>query len=118
MPDVDIPNQVASQSFLNQTGNLATTTLFTPASAGNFRVAVYGDTVPNGGAVSNPVVTISWTDENQAQSMQITLALAGATQHLFTQEQIFFHSVASAITVAVSDPNSVGYNLFVSVEQL
>jgi hypothetical protein len=114
MPDVDIPNEVASTSFLNQTTALSSTTLFTPSAAGNFRVSIYTSAASN----PNVTVTVSWTDAaNGANSVQFT-QISTITSSKNNYGIAFLRSAASsAIQISATLP-TVSYDLFSVVEQL
>jgi len=109
MPDVDIPNEVASRSFINQTGNIAATVLFTPSAAGLFRLSVYINGSP---VVSSVTVTFTWTDDVGAQSL--ALGFGGS----FLQDVAMLRVASGSISVSASQSGGTTYSLFVTVEQL
>lgn len=63
------PMIVAKQSFVNQTTNVGTTTIYTPTEDGDYEVSVYAaqDSSLSGGAT----ITLSWTDEYSACSVTL-----------------------------------------------
>lgn len=114
MPDVDIPNEVASQSFTSQTTALAATTVFTPSAVGLFRVSMYTNAASNPGVT----ITVSWTDPvfgaNSVQFPQVSTINNSANNYGSAFLRV---SANSNIQVSASAP-SVTYNLYVVVEQL
>jgi len=111
MPDVDIPNRIADQSFLNQTGNVATTTLVASAS-GNYRLSVYGALAVGSTAVVS--ITFTWTDTSGAQSIVITLGSPG----LYAHDTVFVHATSGSISISASQAGGSTYNLYAAVEQM
>jgi hypothetical protein len=112
MPDIDIPNRVASQSFLNQTGNLASTILFSPAAAGNFRVSVYAEL--KAGSTAVVTITFLWTDDDGAQTLALSLGVPGGYSH----DTIFIRSASGSISVSASQSGGSTYSLYTAVEEM
>jgi hypothetical protein len=66
MPDVDLPQIVAKQSWLAQSAALAATTIFTPTADGLFRVSAYIEV--SVGSNRGPSAQMTWTDDHAAQN--------------------------------------------------
>lgn len=115
MPDIDIPNVVASTSFVGKTGAISATTLYTPGTAGLFRVSVYV-TAPAQSQVG-PSITLAWSDPNGAQSVAFTIPISGVSpsQLSFTQ---LMEVASGSISLSATDPNGDTYSVYVAVETL
>jgi len=70
-----VPNIVATQSFIDRTTALGTTTVFTPSIAGLYRVSIYASA--QGGSTVN--VTVGWTDDYISPTFVQSAAHAGAS---------------------------------------
>lgn len=118
MPDVDIPNEVVSRSFLVQSGNLASTSLYTPTVAGLVRVSMYISLSPanSTGSVS---ANISYTDENGSSNRAFVVSnLNGGPVGTGTMTVNLTANVALLLSTNVSLGTGVTYDLYVTVEQL
>ena len=110
---------VATVSLTGQTGDITTTTLFTPTASGLYEVSVYMVcTTAGGGTLS---CTIGWTDDAQAQSTSpagnINLSVLGQA----TSGVVFIRSTAANITYATAIAAKTGspqYALFIVVKQV
>jgi hypothetical protein len=116
MPDVDIPNEVASKNFLNQGSSGTSATLFTPATSGLFRVAVYFSW--NNTAGGSASLTVNWTDEHSFSNSQ-GIGIASP----YGQGQVIMRVASSSnISLSVSgvafSPGTTGYDVYATVEQL
>jgi hypothetical protein len=95
------------ESFPNQTGDLAATTLFTPPEDTDYQACLYLENIsPNTGTVQ---VTASWTDDRGAQSHSI--AGTGSLGGCFP-----IHSLATtAVTLSGTDfGSSQTYTIYVT----
>lgn len=109
-----VPQIVASVNFLSQTSNLAASTLYTPAAAGNYRVSVY--VTITAGAGSFVQATLGYTDESGAVTNNTQIEAATSSP---AQACIPIYAEASAITIAVSiQSGSPTYNVRTVVESL
>jgi hypothetical protein len=115
---VRLPVVVASPSFLAQTSSLPATPVFTPVADGSFRVSAY---------ITSPVpattisVAIQWTDDFNSPPNQPTFSFSsglGPTGNAGQGAVAIRAKAGTAITVLVSDPSSIEYNLYVTVEDL
>jgi hypothetical protein len=98
-------NIVGNYSAPSQTGNIGTTTIYTPPSAGLFRGSV--SIVKNSGTGS-ATGTLGWTDGSGARSY-------GATDFFF---DAIMEVNNQAITINVSVSGTVNYDVYVVIEQL
>lgn len=109
MPDVDIPNEVASKSFVNQTGNIAATTIFTPSAAGLFRFSFYIEGSP---VVSTVNLTLAWTDDFGAQSLSVGF---GGN---FIGDTLPIRIASGSLSLSASQSGGTTYSVYIAVEQL
>jgi hypothetical protein len=98
-----------NRSFISQTGTLADTTLFTPATDGDFLVSVYMEDITGTASVQT---TLKWTDDIGAQS--ITQVSAGSVSQVKS-----IHAIAGQpVTIGATDfGGSQTYNIFVVAVQ-
>lgn len=110
---------VATAQLTGQTGNIVTTTLYTPSAAGLFRISVYQICTTTGtGTLSS---TIGWTDAAGAK----TTSPAGTVDLSSTSNgatgMTFLSTTASAITYATAIAGKVGspqYAIYLVLEAL
>lgn len=110
----------ATVSLTGQTGNIGTTTIYTPPAAGLYRVSVYQICTTAGSAgILNSV--IGWTDNVGAKTLSpaadvtLTSTANGATG------TGFIRATAAAITYATTITGGAGspqYALYICVEKL
>ena len=109
--DIPAPQIVAKVSLKNQTSSIPLTTIYTPASDGEFLVSVYlTDTSVTGSAG----VVVQWTDE--MGTWQSGPSNGGPQQ----RGTFMIHAIAGQpiqYFVDYSDSHSVPYNLFITVVQ-
>ena len=113
------PSIITPIQLTGQTGDIATTTIYTPAVAGLYRIGVYMIcTTAGGGSLS---CTIGWTDNVGAK----TLAPAGAVDLVSTANgstgTSFIRATAAVITYATAIAGKTGspqYALYILLEQL
>ena len=107
-------------SLTGQTGNIATTTIYTPPAAGLYRVSVYQicSTAGSAGTLNS---VIGWTDIvgaktiSPAADVTLTSTANGATGNAF------INATAAAITYAATITGGAGgpaYALYIVVEKL
>lgn len=110
----------ATVSLTGQTGNIGTTTIYTPPAAGLYRVSVYQICKVAGSAGTLNTV-IGWSDAVGAKTLSpaadvtLTSTANGATG------AAFISSGASAITYATTITGGAGspqYNLYICVERI
>ena len=101
------PTESNAQIASGLTAALATTTLFTPAKAGFYRVTVYVEKTVAGGVTSSLTPTIGWTRNGSA----LTWDGAALTTDAVGANQSYTHTVYAdadvAITVAVAYASDV-----------
>jgi hypothetical protein len=118
----NVPVIVASGS-INQPsgGDISTTTLFTPAADGVFRVSLYFDGVVAWAGNATSVI-FSWTDDSGAQ--HITMPMSNLPYGFSNSPHsaaiaIPIHAAAAVITIATSgNTDTNNYTLYYIVEQL
>lgn len=87
---------VAKQSFLGVTASISETTIFTPASEGDFRVNIYCENHDVGSHASLGVA-LNWTDNVAAQ----TFGTLTAPSEGYAQASVVIHS-ASGDAIQIS----------------
>lgn len=110
---------VGSVALTGQTAAIGTTTLYTPAASGVYRVSVYMVCTTTGtGTLS---CTIAWSDDKQGQSSSpagnIDLSVSGQA----SSGTLFIRSTATAITYATAIAGLAGspqYAIFITLERL
>lgn len=117
---------IARKSFRNQVGPIPTTTLFTPASNGDFRVSVYLES----GTITAPFpnnqiwVNAIWTDDFAQQCIAEGGFLSSGK---YTQGSTVIHGIANKPIVingggpgaCATTPDTIDqYNAFVTLEKL
>lgn len=117
MPDVDLPNVVATKTFLNQTASLVLADVFTPTVAGLFRVSGYLEESSGGVGLT---AVVKWTDDNRAQTAGGVLTQMMASLQWSSGAPVTLRSAANqSISVSVDiGTNTVTYSLYVVVEQM
>jgi transcription elongation factor len=111
---------VAKKSFLNQTGAIASTTLYTPTASGNYRVSIYSDTQnpPDLNAMCPHFV---WTDDFNSGQTNDGPGCLNTNPLTFGQGILVLH-VKGGTTISVytstSYPEIPPYNLYVTIEKL
>jgi len=111
---------VKSVALTAQDGDITTTTLYTPAAAGVYRISTYALTT-TAGAGGTLDVTIGWTDSEQAQSSVVVNDLDLTVDKSASQNTLFVRATAAAITYATAITGKSGtpaYSLFIIVERL
>lgn len=110
---------VAKYEATGQTGDIATTTLFTPGVAWNFRVSVYMIcTTAGGGTLS---CAIGWTDDAGAKTISPAGTVDLASTANGTTGNAFIRAGASAITLATAIAGKTGspqYAIYIVLEQI
>lgn len=111
---------VATVSLTGQTGNIAATTLYTPAASGIYKVSVY-HLCTVAGSAGTLATTIGFTDDVQAQTTKpaIDISLTGAGNA--ASGIVPIRSTAAAITystVIAGGTGSPQYALFIILERL
>lgn len=105
-----VPVIVDKQSFLGQSGTLASTTLFTPTVAGDYRISII---LSSDDSSIQPI--ISWTDENGARSRTLNI---NQQNSMYNGHATFLlHSAASG-AISISESGATTHDLFVTVEEL
>lgn len=112
-------NALAKVSLTGQTNDISTATIYTPASAGLFRVSVYLLCTTAGGGTLSCI--IGWNDGQQAQtsSPATGIDLAGAGNA--SSGTLFVRSGATAITYATAIAAKTGspqYSIFITIEEM
>lgn len=117
MPDIDLPNTVATKTFLAQTSSLVNAVVFTPTVAGLFRVSGYLEA--SSGTVG-PAVTINWTDDNRSQTGGAVISQITAGFQWNGGSPVTIRVAANTnILVSVSlGSGTLTYDLYVVVEQM
>lgn len=114
---VDVPQIVAKQSFLAQTVGLGSTTVYTPAASGLYRISAYVET--SSGTAS---VYITWTDDHRAQGTGTSVILGQSNGGNFQTNGDFQVNVIRATTnpIAISSTYSGtgSYDIYVVIELL
>ena len=117
---IDVASIVAKQSWLNQTSALGTTTVYTPAAAGLFRVSAYVELRNTTDASVSSF--LSWTDDYLTQSTKSlgnsAPTIAGGWSITGDSAIRAFRSGASAIQVSTTTAGATHYDLYVVIEQL
>lgn len=111
---------VATVSLTGQAGNIGTTTLYTPAASGIYKISVY-HLCTTAGSAGTLATTIGWTDDVQAQTVKPAgdINLNGAGNAAAGISPI--RSTATAITYSAAIAGGAGspqYALFIVVERL
>lgn len=120
----NIPSIVASGSIQWTGASHTASTLFTPSTAGTYRVSVYLSPEPNGSYPSgspSAVLQLSWTDSNSGHLLSFTQQGGNnaPSDTPFTHGDLVIQSATSAIQVSASSGSSlVTYDLYYVVEQL
>lgn len=113
----EVPIIVAKQSFLNQTGAVPLTAIFTPIAEGDFRVSFYVSV--RSGSPNDSDVQLHYTDEIGNQQM-ITNFNAPFSRTVASLIDVI-HSIVAPINLIysgiISNP-TVSYDLFVAVEEI
>ena len=111
---------VAKKSFLNQTGAIASTTLYTPTASGNYRVSIYSDT-QNPPDLNAMCPYFVWTDDFNGQTNEGGPGCLNTNPLTFGQGILVLH-VKGGTTISVytltSNPEIPPYNLYVTIEKL
>lgn len=111
--------QVAKAEYTGQTGDIASTTIYTPTTAWFFRVSVYMIcTVAGGGTLS---CTIGWTDAAGAKTLKVAADVDLASTANGSTGNEFIVANASAITFTTAIAAKTGspqYSLYILVEQM
>lgn len=116
MSCVNVPQIVASQTFLLQTSSLSSTTIYTPAAAALLRVSYYIESSVTGQDVT---LGLTWTDNYQTQSNTVANSNESQKFNLGSNPVSVIHSAASQpIAITASFSGSGSYNVYVTVEQL
>ena len=111
---------VATVSLTGQTGDIGATTLFTPSATGTYRVSVY--LVCTTAGTGTLVLTIGWTDDEQAQTVKPAVDIDLANLGEASSGVSFIQSAAAvAITYTAAIAGKAGspaYSLYITLEQL
>lgn len=111
---------VASVQLIGQTGNIATTTIYTPAAAGLFRVNVY-QICSVAGTAGTLATTIGWTDAVGAKTIKPAADIDLASTANGATGMSFISTTASAITYASAITGGTGspqYAIYLVIEAL
>jgi hypothetical protein len=117
MSCVDLPQIVAKQSYLAQSTALGSTTIYTPAAAGLFRISGYFESTGSNGGQLN----VFWTDDHRAQAggaVINTLASGGWGSNGSFQAITIRSAASNPITITTSFSGTGTYDVYVVVEQL
>ena len=107
-------------SLTGQTGNIATTTIYTPPAAGLYRVSVYA-LCSKAGTGGTLAVTIGWSDEVGAKTLKpasdvdLTSTANGSTGAAFIRATAVAITYTTTITGGAGAPE---YNLHIALEKL
>jgi hypothetical protein len=114
-----VPKIESSSSFTGQTSALATTTIFTPAADGLYRVNIYMS-VTAGMSIPSVTAHLKWTDNGGAAQNNNQIQAAGVSPcSAATQSLPIFAKSGTNITIETSGlSGSPTYDLLVSVESL
>jgi hypothetical protein len=112
----------STESFLNQSGNMATTTLFTPTVDGNYQVEINVEFVGPCCGVGDPTSvspTLTWSDNTKAYAASPNTFAANSAATNYNSPQMNMHVKAgSPVQISTNVPCSSGcasYNIFVTV---
>lgn len=111
--------QVAKTEYIGQTGDIASTTIYTPTTAWFFRVSVYMICTTSGGGTLS--CTIGWDDAAGAKTLKVAADIDLASTANGSTGNEFIVSNASAITFTTAIAGKTGsptYNLYILVEQM
>ena len=106
-------------SLTGQTGNITTTTIYTPAAAGLFRVNVYMICTTAGGGILS--LTLGWTDIVGAKTLKPTSDVDLVSTANGATGNAFISTTATAITYATAIASKTGspqYALYIVLEDL
>ena len=101
---------LARASFLNRSGNLATTTIYTPPTNQNVRVDIYISEI---NAVTGVTPFISWTDETQFRFTNYA-----GQQNWFSVSLPIRAVAGTPISISVATDPTQRYDVWVTVEML
>lgn len=103
------PRIVAQQSFLNQSGSLSATTIFTPTSEGDFRVSVYAS---GASSLSGATLGVLWTDARANRTFAPSIS-----DSFVSSTEVVHSAVSQPIQVEVLTSNTA-YDVYVTIEEL
>lgn len=110
---------VANVQLTGQTGDIATTALYTPSAAGLFRISVYQICTTSGtGTLS---CTVSWTDASGAKSTSPAATVDLSSTSNGATGMTFISTTASVINFATAIAGKVGspqYAIYIVLEAL
>lgn len=101
---------VYKQAFLSQSGTLASTTLVTPLADGDYRLSIILSSND-----SSIAPTLTWTDENGAQSTSMNI---NQQNTLYTKQLTYLFHAVSGHAIAISESGAATHDLFVTLEEL
>jgi hypothetical protein len=119
---VTVPQVVFHKEYLNQTGAIPPTVLFTPSSDNNFRLNVYiavsNCAGGNGGGDVNIFTT--WNDSVASNTFSPVLAFCGVNGATTFGEGSQILHVAAGTPISFYTGNNAGssYNLYITLERL
>ena len=111
-----LPCEVASVTFTAQTAAIPPTVIFTPTTAGLYRVSAYLSTSPTAGSVWKYALT--WTDDEKARNSGAQPVGPGTFGAFSVTVQSVGGKAISYSVGAGSNPPGASFNLVITVEQL
>lgn len=114
------PSIITPIQLTGQTGNIATTTIYTPAAAGLYRVGVY-HICTTAGTAGTLATTIGWTDNVGAKTLKPAGDIVLDSTANGATGTAFIRATAAAITYATTITGGAGnpqYALYILLERL
>lgn len=113
---VDVPGVVSFQSFLAQTSNNNTLTLFTPNQDGVFRISTYMDFSGNNG---NITTIANFTSVNGSAAASVTIPTTNNTNGAFSVLLVrAINGNAISLNIQTGNPTPNSYDVYVTIERL
>lgn len=115
---IDVPSIVAKQSWTAKNSALGSTTIYTPGSAGLFRMSAYLE-IASGTASVNAF--LAYTDDHHTPNStyySLGSLVSGDYNNGGTVQAYAFRSAASAISVSTNYSGTGTYDFYVVLEQL
>ena len=112
--------QVAKAEYTGQTGDISTTTIYTPLTKWFFRVSVYM-ICTTAGSAGTLACTIGWTDESGAKTLKVSADIVldnianGSTGNEFIVANASAITFTTTITGGADNPV---YALYIIIEQM
>lgn len=110
------PVIIAKTSFLNQTGTIPQTNIFTATADGDFRFSAYIDSAASTGS---GVVVFNWTDDfSTAAATQLSFGPTGAPTHAAVTYPIRMKA-GTSFSLSEGNAGPLGpYNVYITLESL